>query len=83
MTLTGAIVIFVIAWWLVFFAVLPIGVRGQFEDDSTVAGTEEGAPVDPMIRKKAIWATLGSVAVTALVGAATYIFDFQAIFLEF
>lgn len=83
MTLTGAIVIFVIAWWLVFFAVLPIGVRGQFEDDSTVEGTEEGAPVDPMIRKKAIWATFGSALVTALVGAATYIFDFQAIFLEF
>ena len=36
MTLTGGIVIFVIVWWLCFFAVLPIGVRGQFEDGSTV-----------------------------------------------
>lgn len=49
----GAIVVFVISWWLSFFCVLPIGVRGQFEDDGDVVdGTDEGAPKEPMLKKK-------------------------------
>lgn len=67
MDLVGAIVVFVITWWLSFFAVLPIGVQGQFEDGGEVIeGTEEGAPKEPMLKKKAIWATIGAVVLTAL-----------------
>ena len=63
----GAIVVFVISWWLSFFCVLPIGVQGQFEDDGEVIeGTEEGAPKEPMLKKKAIWATIGAVVLTAI-----------------
>lgn len=80
MTLTGAIVIFVIVWWLCFFAVLPIGVRGQFEQGGAVEGTEEGAPVNPMLKKKAIWASLGAVTITALIGFSTLFFDYLEIF---
>jgi predicted secreted protein len=58
MTLTGAIIIFVIIWWLCFFVVLPIGVRGQYENDTMIEGTEEGAPVNPMLKKKAFFAVL-------------------------
>lgn len=80
MTLTGAIVFFVIFWWLCFFVVLPIGVRGQYEDESTVEGTEEAAPVDPMIGKKALWATYGSVGLTALSFIVSHIIDVQSLF---
>ena len=67
MDLVGAIVVFVIAWWLSFFVVLPIGVQGQFEDGGEVIeGTEEGAPKEPMLKKKAIWATIGAVVLTAI-----------------
>jgi predicted secreted protein len=66
MTLAGGIIVFVLGWWLSFFVVLPIGVKGQWEDGSTVAGTEEGAPKNPMLLKKAIWATAGAVVVTAV-----------------
>lgn len=63
----GAIVVFVISWWLSFFCVLPIGVQGQFEGEGEVIeGTEEGAPKEPMLKKKAIWATAGAVILTAL-----------------
>jgi predicted secreted protein len=63
----GAIVVFVITWWLSFFCVLPIGVQGQFEDDGNVIeGTEEGAPKDPMLKKKALWATIGAVVLTLI-----------------
>lgn len=63
----GAIVVFVISWWLSFFCVLPIGVQGQFENDGQVVdGTDEGAPKEPMLKKKAIWATFGAVVLTVI-----------------
>ena len=82
MTITGAIIVFVILWWLVFLAVLPIGVRGQFEDEAgVVPGTEAGAPVRPMLGKKARWATMGAAALTAVLAIASHVFDFWEIFL--
>lgn len=63
----GFIVVFVITWWLSFFCVLPIGVQSQFEQDGDVVeGTEEGAPKEPMLKKKALWATYGGVSLTLL-----------------
>jgi len=66
MTWAGAIIIFVLAWWISFLAVLPIGVRGQWEDDSTVPGTEEAAPVNPMLKKKVLWASISAAIITVL-----------------
>ena len=79
MTLTGAIVFFVIFWWLSFFIVLPIGVRGQFEDGEVVEGSEAGAPVDPMIRKKALWATYGGLGLTAVWFVVSPVVDLQTL----
>lgn len=66
MGLASASIVFVLAWWICFFAVLPIGVQGQWEDDSTVPGTEEAAPRNPMLMKKALWASIGAAIVTGL-----------------
>jgi predicted secreted protein len=67
MDLIGGIVIFIISWWLSFFVVLPIGVKGQFEDGGEVIeGTEEGAPKKAMVKKKMLWATYGAVGCTIL-----------------
>jgi predicted secreted protein len=66
MSLTGGIIVFVLAWWISFFAVLPIGVKSQWEDGSTIPGTEEAAPKNPMLMKKVIWATGGALVVTVL-----------------
>jgi predicted secreted protein len=62
----SALIVFTLGWWITFFAVLPIGVKGQWEDDSTVPGTEEGAPKEPMLAKKALWATGGAVVITGI-----------------
>lgn len=63
----GFVVVFIITWWLSFFCVLPIGVQGQFEQDGDVIeGSEEGAPKEPMLKKKAIWATGGALALTLI-----------------
>ena len=63
----GGLVVFVISWWLSFFCVLPIGVQGQYEDGGEVTeGTEAGAPKEPMLKKKALWATIGAVVLTLI-----------------
>lgn len=66
MSFAGGLIVFVLAWWISFFAVLPIGVKGQWEDGSTIPGTEEAAPKNPMLIKKVIWASAGAVVVTAI-----------------
>lgn len=41
--LSGLAVYFII-WWITIFAVLPIGLRTQAEDNDVVLGTVESAP---------------------------------------
>jgi len=58
MNIGGAIVIFIIWWWVAFLAVLPMGVKGRWEaEDDGVKGADQGAPVSPDIKKKVILAT--------------------------
>ena len=59
MTWTSSIVVYVIAWWLVFFMALPIGVRPPHEIGETAQpGHEAGAPVRTHLARKALAATL-------------------------
>ena len=67
MSLTFAIAIYVVLWWTVLFAVLPIGVRTQGEDGSVVPGTPESAPTAPRLVRVVLLTTLIS---TVLFGAA-------------
>ena len=63
----GFVVVFIITWWLSFFCVLPIGVQGQFENNGEVVeGSEEGAPKEPMLKKKIIWASGGALVLTLI-----------------
>lgn len=52
----SGLVVYLIAWWTVLFAILPRGVQGQHETGEVVAGSEPGAPVDPGLKQKA-WLT--------------------------
>lgn len=48
MGVVGSIVSFLMIWWTVLFMVLPMRVKGLWEDDGEhVQGTEQGAPVKP------------------------------------
>lgn len=71
MNIPGAIVIFIIWWWVSFLAVLPRNVTGRWEaPDDGVKGADPGAPVSPQIKKKAWLATkiaAGLWAVTAAI----------------
>ena len=43
MSLTTAIAIYFLIWWVVLFAVLPWGIRSQEESGSIAEGTDPGA----------------------------------------
>lgn len=52
-----ALAIYFTMWWIVLFAVLPFGVRSQHEDGAVAPGTDHGAPVAPLLLRKALWTT--------------------------
>ncbi|MXU64079.1 DUF1467 family protein [Oceanomicrobium pacificus] len=58
MTITGALVIFAVLWFLGLLVALPIGETSQEEDGEVVPGTPASAPIDPMMKKKLIWVTI-------------------------
>lgn len=64
------VIIFILIWWCVFFAVLPAGVKGRWESEADgVEGAEPGAPADPQLKRKALLATGIAAALTAMVAA--------------
>jgi predicted secreted protein len=58
--------IYFIFWWLVFFTVLPWGVRSQEEHADIVPGSDPGAPAVHGLKMKMVWTTLVSAAVFAV-----------------
>ncbi len=63
MTVTSGIVLFVLVWWLVFFAALPFGVRRAGDQDK---GHDAGAPSNPRLGRKAAVATGISIVLVAI-----------------
>jgi predicted secreted protein len=66
MSLTTAIAVYFIIWWVVLFAVLPWGVKSQAEEGRVSEGTEAGAPARPLILRKLLATTLISALVFAI-----------------
>jgi predicted secreted protein len=60
-----ALAIYFVIWWIVLFAVLPWGVRGQHESGEMAPGTDPGAPVLPDIKRKLVWTTIVATVVSA------------------
>jgi predicted secreted protein len=65
-----AAAIYFVLWWIVLFAVLPWGVKSQEEAGDISPGSDPGAPVRPLMLRKAIATTLVSAAIMALGYAA-------------
>jgi predicted secreted protein len=60
-----AIAIYVTIWWIVLFAVLPLGVRSAEEaGEERPEGTDPGAPTAPQLARKA--------AITTVVAAVVF-----------
>tara|TARA_B100000575_G_C23064498_1_gene612881 strand:- start:494 stop:748 length:255 start_codon:yes stop_codon:yes gene_type:complete len=59
MSITGSIVVYVIIWWIVFFSVLPVGIKHDDKQFSNnLEGIDPGAPKNPNILKKFLYTTL-------------------------
>jgi predicted secreted protein len=69
MSVTFAVAIYLVIWWTVLFAVLPIGVRTQGEDGAVVPGTPESAPAAPRLLRVVLLTT----AISALVFAGLWV----------
>ena len=79
MSLTLAAAIYVVIWWTVLFAVLPIGVRTQGEDGEIVPGTPASAPTRPRLGR-VVWLT--TLVSSALFAAFWLAVRYHAVTLE-
>jgi predicted secreted protein len=66
MSIATSIAIYFIIWWVVLFAVLPWGVRGQHEAGDIAPGTDPGAPAIPMLKRKLAWTTVVAAVIFAI-----------------
>ncbi|SFR13694.1 DUF1467 family protein [Poseidonocella sedimentorum] len=65
MSITSAIVLFAVIWFMVFFVVLPLRMTTQGEAGEVVPGTHSSSPADARIGRKAL--------ITSIVAAVLWI----------
>ncbi|MEM1343054.1 MAG: DUF1467 family protein [Pseudomonadota bacterium] len=58
MSITSAIVFYLVIWAVVFLIINPLWQTSQAEDGHVIPGTPASAPVDAMVKRKAMWTTL-------------------------
>ena len=56
MSATGLAIIYIIIWWIVFFAILPIDVN-RIKTEK-IEGEDPGSPENPKILKKFVYCTV-------------------------
>ena len=67
MSITGLAIIYIIIWWIVFFAILPIDVdRIKIKK---IEGEDPGSPENPKMLKKFIYCTV----ITTILFLITYV----------
>ena len=75
MTITSAIVLYAVIWFLVLFLVLPFRLVTQGEQGEVVPGTPESAPHEAQMGRKLRLATFIATLVWAAVAANTQIIN--------
>ena len=72
MSITGAIVVFAVSWFLVFLMVLPIRFRSQQEAGHVEPGTPASAPAESDLRRKAWITTAIALVISGLILAVIW-----------
>jgi predicted secreted protein len=67
MSITGLAILFIIIWWIIFFAILPIDVNR--EKRHKIHGEDAGSPENPKMMKKFIYCT----AITSIIFMIIYL----------
>jgi predicted secreted protein len=57
-TISTALAIYFVLWWVTLFLTLPFGVRSQHEEGEGAPGTDPGAPIMARMGHKLIWTTV-------------------------
>ena len=69
MGITGSIIVYVLIWWIIFFSLLPVGIRSKKEKfKERVDGMDPGAPDNPKIGKKFLITTI----ITSIIFSVIY-----------
>ena len=69
MGITGSIIVYVLIWWMIFFSVLPVGIKSKKEKfKERIDGIDPGAPNNPKIGKKFLITTI----ITSLIFSVIY-----------
>ncbi len=66
MTITAALVLYSVTWFMVFFCVLPVRFESQGDRGQVMPGTPASAPEDAMIGKKARITTIIATVIFGL-----------------
>jgi predicted secreted protein len=76
MSVTTAIAIYFLIWWVVLFAILPWGIRSQVESGEVVEGSDPGAPAIPHLLAKLMWTTF---VATIVFGIAAWLYVYRVV----
>ena len=77
MNLLTAFAIYFVIWWVTLFAILPIGVRTQHEEDDVTLGTTESAPLKFNMGRKLVLTSVVSAAVFGVYVLLTVVLGFS------
>jgi predicted secreted protein len=67
--ITGSIIVYVLIWWMIFFSILPVGIKSKKEKfKERIEGIDPGAPNNPKIGKKFLITTI----ITSIIFVAIY-----------
>ncbi len=67
MSITGAIVLYAVTWFMVFFVVLQVRVTAQSDTGHVVPGTPPGAPAHEIVGQKAKLTTVIATVLWAVI----------------
>lgn len=67
MSITSAIVLYLVIWFMVLFVVMPLNMRTQGDEGEVVPGTHKSAPADLQMWRKVRIITIWSFVVWAVI----------------
>lgn len=69
MSITAALVLFMVIWFMLFLIILPLRLQTQGEAGEVVPGTHSSAPANPRIGRKAAITTAIAVVLWCVIAA--------------
>ena len=81
MSITSAIVLFAVIWFMVLFLVLPLRLRTQGDEGEIVPGTHAGSPADPRLGLRmaittgvsvVLWAAIAGTILSGWIGVEDF-----------